>query len=59
MPGPSLSSNVSKRAIRRLLEEDAYRADTKKALQNLEGLDVLQRCKQLNAFLKKVYASTV
>jgi hypothetical protein len=54
MPGPLLVTNVSKKAIRRLLEEDAYRADTKQAIKNLDGLDVLQRCKKLNAFLKKV-----
>jgi hypothetical protein len=54
MPGPLVITNVSKKAIRRLLEEDAYRADTKQAIKNLDGLDVLQRCKKLNAFLKKV-----
>jgi hypothetical protein len=54
MPGPAASLTVSRTAIRRLVEEEKYQADTRKLIDDISDGDVLNRCRQLNAFLKKV-----
>eukprot|EP00884_Botryococcus_braunii_P009107 jgi/Botrbrau1/18198/Bobra.53_1s0059.2 len=55
MPGALSVSKISKSAVRRLLEEEQYQADTRKFIEELSDGDVLDRCRQLNAFLKKEF----
>lgn len=54
MPGLAPGPRISGAAIRRLLEEEQYQADTRKHIEDTGGGDVLHRCRQLNAFLRKV-----
>lgn len=54
MPGLASSPRISGAVIRRLLEEEQYQADTRKHIDDIRGGDVLHRCRQLNAFLRKV-----